>query len=179
MAKKGEVLRLLICGHCNSVQEVPWCGTDKQCGHRACVEPLEFRIAEHQFTDGRPHAPATLADIEKKLWDDPQVRKNFLSDIPTVTGWPGGGEGLGQTLYDVKSTFMEDAATCWAQHNRTTDCGDYKSKKKLLAPDTKSERRDLGLSAAHPTTYLCDYCPVKSIVQTKAYSDKYRYNSPY
>jgi len=173
-----EFIRLLICGHCNSVQELPWCGTDTNCNHRACKEPLEFRVAEHQFTDGRPHAPATLAGIDKTLWDDPQYRANLLADIPTITGWPGGGEGLGQTLYDVKATFEDDAFKCWQAHNRTTDCSDYHSESKALVPDTKAERKDLGLSRAPTTTYLCDYCPYKSIRQTKAYSERYKYNLP-
>lgn len=174
-----DKVRLLICGHCNSIQEIPWCGTDKNCGHRACVEPLEFRVAEHQFSNGAPHAPATLADIEQKLWDDPEVRANFLSDIPALTGWPGGGEGLGQTLYDVKATFEDDAFKCWEAHARTKDCADYHSDRKRLVPDTRAERKDLGLGKAPTVTYLCDYCPYKSIRQTKAFSDKYKYNSPY
>lgn len=182
MAKK-DLVRLLICGHCNSVQEIPWCGTDKNCGHHACLDPLNFRIAEHQFADGRPHAPATLADIEKKLWNDPQVRKNFLSDIPSITGWPGTGTGLGDTMYDIKANFDADAMTCWKAHNRTTDCAEYHSDSKRLVPDTKAERRDLGLESRSkhmPTsTFLCDFCPMKSILQTKVGSAKHGFNNPY
>lgn len=179
-----EVVRLLVCGVCESVQEIPWCGTDKNCGHRACVEPLEFRVAEHQYADGRPHAPASLADIVKDLWDDPKVRANFLADLPTITGMPGTGSGLGQTMYDVRSNFADDAFACWQSHGRTKNCADYHSAAKRLVPNTKAERKDLGLESRSkhiPTsTYLCDMgCPYKSILQTKAFSDKFSYNSPY
>ena len=63
---------------------------------------------------------------------------------------------------------------CWMQHNQTKDCNEYKSDHKLLQPGTSVERASLGLEkeAKGPKVYLCDYCPIKSIVQEKAFTKK-------
>ena len=69
--------------------------------------------------------------------------------------------------------------TCWIkEHNQTKDCGDYKHDKKLLKPGTELERMKAGLEKESngPKVYLCDYCPVKSKVQEKAFKKKGLYN---
>jgi hypothetical protein len=168
-------VRLLVCHHCESVQEIPWCGEDPQCRHPACNDALNYRVAQHQFGDGRPHAPANLADIDEDIWKQKSKRPDILVNLARIVD-PGAGAGLGESLYDVKSNFEQDAMKCWKAHNRTHDCGDYKSPQKLLVPDTKAERKELGLTPVRPTSYLCDYCPVKSIVQQRVYSEEYGYN---
>lgn len=178
MAKE---VRLLVCHACESVQEIPWCGEDPQCNHPGCVEPLEFRVAEHTFADGRAHAPANLAAIDKAVWDKFSTKQDVLLQLKRIVN-PGAGAGLGESLYDVKSNFEMDAMACWKQHKRTQDCGDWKKESKRLDPDTNSARKDLGmprLRQTKPTTFLCDYCPMRSIKQTKMGADKFGFNNPY
>lgn len=136
-------------------------------------------IKDHQ---GPNHPPTTqtvhIAKIEEDKWNNPEARQGVLGKLPEEVGMPGSGAGLGQTFYDTKSNFSTDAFRCWTtEHNRTTNCGDYKSDKKRLYPDTKGERRELGLDpAARPNTFLCDFCPYNSIVMQRQNKDKYGYD---
>jgi uncharacterized protein YlaI len=127
----------------------------------------------------RFHGEVNLADIERAAWDKYSTRQDVLVKLQQIVD-PGAGSGMGTPLYDAKSNFEQDAMTCWKQHNRTQNCQDYKSQGKRLVPDTKAERRDLGLETRdrhRPTqTYLCDFCPVKSIVMQRVNSEKFRYN---
>lgn len=171
-------IRLLICHQCHSIDPIPWCGEDPNCKHPECIAPLEFRMAQHRDGTGIPHAPANLATVDEELWADANFRAEALRQIENIAN-PGQAKGLGQSLYDVRDTFQADAMTCWKRHNRTTDCGDYKHDRMRLVPDTKAERKDLGLdtsSAARPSHFLCDYCPMKSIKQQRVYSEQYKYD---
>lgn len=179
-----EQLRLLICDVCNSVQPIPWCGTEGDCSHSTCMDPLNTRIAEHKHFEGDTGQFARLAGIEKAVWENPEYQRAFLNDLAVITGKAGDGQGLGAPLYEAMANYEEQAHDCWARkHNRTTDCGDYKSAKMKLTPDTKALRKDLGLTVKDKfipgSTYLCDYCPMKSIMQTKVYSKQYDYTDPY
>lgn len=77
---------------------------------------------------------------------------------------------MGSEYYDAKSNFLQDAMTCWKGFNRTTDPGhcDYRKDNKRLYPGTTADRKELGLDPKdRPNTFLCDFCPVHSIVQQK------------
>jgi hypothetical protein len=169
-----DKIRLLICTHCGSVQEMP--DYDGPWNHDEWLTRL---IKDHQ---GPNHPPTQqtvhIGRVDTEDWNDPAKRKGVLDKLPEEVGMPGSGEGLGQTYYDTKSTFTEDAFNCWArEHNRTINCGDYKSDRKRLLPDTKGERRELGLSIKdRPNTFLCDFCPYHSIVMQRARKDKFGYN---
>lgn len=169
-----DKIRLLICNHCGSVQEMP----DYE-GPWNYDEWFMRLIKDHQ---GPNHPPTTqtvhIAKIEEDKWNNPEARQGVLGKLPEEVGMPGSGAGLGQTFYDTKSNFSTDAFRCWTtEHNRTTNCGDYKSDKKRLYPDTKGERRELGLDpAARPNTFLCDFCPYNSIVMQRQNKDKYGYD---
>lgn len=146
----------MICNHCGTVKEMP----DYE-GPWNYDQWLTELIREHQ---GPNHPPTTqtvhIARIEESKWRDPAAREGVLAKLPEEVGMPGSGAGLGQSYYDAKSNFSADAFRCWAtEHNRTTNCGDYKSDSKRLYPDTKGERRDLGLDPkSRPNTFLCDFC---------------------
>ena len=172
----AEKVRLLVCHNHESVEEVPWCGEDNNCTHPGCVDPLMFRVNAHG-----DNCRVSLVDIETAVWNNPANRPELLRRIAARTN-PGEGEGIGEPLYALKDTFTEDAAKCWKRHGRTTDCADYRHISKKLVPDTRGERKDLGLETRAkfvPTqTFLCDFCPYKSILQTKMGSDKYKYNLP-
>jgi hypothetical protein len=175
----SDFLRLVLCHDCQSVQETPWCGESAQCQHPGCLEPLEARLREHRYADGRPHI-GDLGSVPKELWDKKSERPGVLREIEKFSGPPGSGAGMGVSSYDLRSNFEADAMACWKRHNRTKDCADYKTPKMLLLPDTRAERKELGLPVgARPSFHLCSWCPVESIVQTKRNSEKFRYTSPY
>jgi len=167
MSDDDEVwIRILVCNVCRSIQEIPdYDGPPKM------DVLLEYRVAEHRFDSGNPHrgflARVKASDWAKKTYRD-AINDKFAVEQGFTT--PGDGVGLGQTFYDLKGNFQTDAMVCWKQHNRTTDCGDYRAKSKELLADTKADRKAEGLSTAprdRPKHWLCDYCPVHSVVTQK------------
>lgn len=179
----AERIRLLVCSRCETVEPIEWCATepaaDPECGHPQCAEALQYRVIPHTVpvADGRVyHSNLVLADVSAAEWDRLSTRRQILKELTR----PGDATPVGAELYAVKNNFGADAAACWKQHNRTKDCQDYKAESKRLLPDTKEMRRDLGLETRErkrPTqTYLCDFCPVKSIVMQRQNSERWRYN---
>jgi len=164
-------LRLLLCHTDKSVTPLPWCGEDNQCQHPGCLEPLEYRLGDH--IDHR----VSLADVEEDMWKDPRKRSEILKQAVEYTQGTGNAAGLGGDFYDVRDTFRDDAMTCWKKHNRTRDCGDWNTDRMRLYPDTRADRKELGLDPkTRPTTFLCSYCPVNSIKMQRMRKDKYSYN---
>ena len=154
-------LRLLFCHKCKTLDELP----DFE-GHPDDDDLLQILIDKHTSTD-IPH-PGQLMRVPIALWSIPNVKDEIVKQI-----YAKGAPGLNALMpgyYDVKSTFAEDAMTCWKQHNRPKFCPDYGSEKKVLRPDTKAERKDLGLTPVDkkggPKTYLCQFCPVHVNVMT-------------
>lgn len=156
-----EKLRLLICHTCHSIQELPWYE-----GNPDRDDTLKFRVAEHRFPDGNEHF-GVLATVPAEHWEKPSHRDEIVQKIEEAAGVPGTGVGMGETFYDVKSNFQADALQCWKEHNRTHNCEDYRSDKKRLYPDTKAERKSEGLPAQRPNTFLCDFCPVHTLVMQR------------
>lgn len=163
----SEQIRILVCHSCKSIEELPdWQGRPED------DVLLNISVERHQKPE--PHLGA-LMRFPLKYWVVPKVQEAIIAQIRE-----NGASGLdvyGTKFYETKSQFGEDAMTCWGLHNRTHDCGDYKSDRKILKPGTEGERKSLGLTASKaPTIYLCDFCPVKSIVQKKAFKAKGLYN---
>lgn len=165
----GPRLRLLICHDCRSVDVLPWYE-----GPPEFDDTLKYRLTGHQGPlddDGLPryYHHGTMSTVSEKSWDDTNTQRIILGEISKAHN--GGEVGLGSAIYNARSNFKEDAITCWKQHNRTTDCQDYKSDSKLLVPDTRGERKELGLevsSRRRPGTSLCVFCPYHSVVMQKA-----------
>jgi hypothetical protein len=179
-------LRLLVCPKCQSIEPIEWCavepGANPECGHTQCAEALNYRVIPHtvEVADGRVyHSSLILTDVSADEWDRLSTRQQILKNLTR----PGDATPVGAELYAVKGNFTADAAKCWKAHKRTTDCQDWKHSSKRLVPDTKGERRELGLETRErqrPTsTFLCDFCPVASIRQTKINSEKFGFNNPY
>lgn len=163
-------IRLLICNTCNSIQPLPFYQ-----GRPEGDTTLHARLEEHRFPDGNEHF-GNLATVSERSWNDPTKRQGILDEMKKATK-PGTGDGLGDEFYDVKNTFAEDAMKCWRiEHNRTSNCQDYKHDKKRLIPNTQKERKAEGL--AHraqdiaSNTFLCDFCPYKSVVQTRVMKER-------
>lgn len=163
----GPRIRLLYCSVCKSVEELPPFE-----GRPENDVLLELSVSRHE-TNGVRHT-GHLFDIALKLWSSERVRKEIIKQIK------GGSKGLDEldpTYYESKSTFSEDAMKCFGLHLRPKGaCPDWRSERKRLVPDTREERKDLGLSPVKsgtgPKVYLCQFCPVAVYYSTKEREQK-------
>lgn len=154
----SDKVRILICHNCESLEEIPHYEGPPEYDHL-----LEYKVSQHRFADGNEHF-GDLAVVDAKDWNNKNVRAEIIKKLNEAVS-PGQAEGLGSKFYNLKSNFQQDAMTCWKRHSRTTDCGDYRRDSKRLVPDTAADRKDIGLSpTARPNTWLCDFCPVQTIV---------------
>lgn len=154
--KDEPMIRLLVCRNCKTIEELPdWDGDPRD------DVLLNISVQKHQVPT--EHI-GLLMKFPVKYWVVPKIQEEIVKQIR------GGSEGLDvfQTkFYETRSTFGEDAMSCFREHLRPKgQCPDYKSEKKMLKPDTKSERKDAGMDkyerSSGPKVYLCDFCPVKS-----------------
>jgi len=165
-------LRLLICTGCGAVEELP----DYE-GPWKNDTWFNEKVKGHLLPSGeKTHGDVHIGRIEMSKWLS--HRDDIVAHAAEEFKMPGEGVGLGNTFYDTKSNFMADAFKCWrSEHNRTTNCADYRSSKKRLLPDTRGERKELGLDpSSRPNTFLCDFCPYNSIVMQRQRDDKGYYN---
>jgi hypothetical protein len=153
-------IRLLVCRTCKSAEELP----DFE-GRPEDDVLLNITVDRHQKPE--PHL-GQLYKFPLKYWVRDDVKQSIMAQIKE-----GGSSGLdvfGTNFYETKSQFGEDAMQCWALHNKTYDCDDYTSDRKILSAGTEADRRKAGMGASKaPKIYLCDFCPVKSVVQKKAF----------
>lgn len=169
------MMRLLVCKNCKSIEEVPsYEGPEGGEGSAEYDDSLRFFVDQH-MTKGCKKDHWIMYNLPTKYWIIPKVKESIEKQINE------GAQGLdvfGTNFYATKANFTADAMTCWIQHKQTKDCGDYKDEKKLIKPDTAKERLAAGMDKemTGPKVYLCDYCPVKSIVQEKAFKKKGLYN---
>jgi hypothetical protein len=154
-----EKVRILICMVCNTIESFPDYSGPPQYDYL-----LENLLSRHEFDSGTRHV-GHLGNVLKNIWDKKDTRDKIVKQIREGTG---GLDELDKGFYDVKDTFREDALHCWTvKHNRTTDCGDYKSESKRLLPDTKDDWKQLGIKRPAKTSfdrYLCNFCPYESVV---------------
>lgn len=165
-----EQVRLLACQNCRTIEVL-----DDYTGPPEMAERFDviLNLALEKHRDGverRAHI-GNLMRVSKKAWDNPNVQETLRQQI--VAGMEGGETGLGSEAYALRDTFREDAMTCWEQHLRTPTCSDYKDPSKLLVPNTSAERKEAGIakfdkSNPHTQRFLCEYCPVHSLVQQAA-----------
>lgn len=171
--ENGPRDQLLVCGDCKTIEHIP--SFDGPMEHN---QPLQARLRGHlvYLADGTATHAIAFTTVNAKLWEtNEEFRKYIVKAISDAQ--KTGDVGLGDGLYDLKSTFKEDAYTCWQdKHGRTENCEDYKDDKMRLVPPTKGERKELGLETRskhiYTTAYLCDYCPYKSIVQQRVMKAK-------
>ena len=165
------MMRLLKCMKCRTIEEVPgYEGPEGGKGTAEFDQILKF------FTDQHVNGKCTredlvMYDLPVRFWIIPKVKESIEQQLKD------GAQGLdvfGTNYYTTKENFSADAMNCWIkEHGQTKDCSDYKTDKKRLKAGTDKERLDLGLEVkAGPKVYLCDYCPVKSIIQEKAFKQK-------
>lgn len=158
-----EHIRLLVCKDCKTIEPLP-----DYSGDPAHDVLLDYLVQPHR-TNGVEHI-GMLARVETSDWNDPRIQREISGRLVTEFG---GETGLGSDFYNTRDTFREDAMSCWRQHQRNPDCSDYKSDAKRLTPDTAAARKEAGMPAYHTKDdrYLCEFCPVHSLVEQKAYDD--------
>lgn len=160
----GPVIRILYCYVCDSFEELPAYFGRPENDHLLAVS-----VEKHVFPSGEEHK-GRLFLFPEAYWQG-EMKKGIIDQIRGRSG----GKGLASadpTYYDTRNTFAEDALKCFSAHGRPDDgCGDYESPSKRLLPNTKAERKELGLpdplSAPGPKSFLCYFCPVHSAVQTR------------
>lgn len=156
----AEHIRLLQCITCKSLEELP--DYEGNPDHDFLLQAL---VKNHKFPDGNEHF-GHLHKVEKKFWDSPSTRASIEAQIREKSGHTG----FNAEYYATKNTFQEDAHSCFAAHNRNPACSDYKTDSKRLTPGTAAERKAAGLPKyrSPKDAYLCQFCPVHSLVVTAA-----------
>jgi len=162
----AENVRLLICMECKTTEQLP----DFE-GNPAADDTLNYAIIPHAYPSGEKHR-GHLMKVEKKHWDSPSTRRAIENQIRESAGHTG----LDTEFYATKDTLGEDALKCFNAHNRNPGCSDYRSSKKRLSAGTDAERKKLGLAPMPSKTFLCDFCPVKSMVQERVFAKAGLYN---
>mgnify|MGYP003334258628 FL=1 len=150
--------RLLYCMVCDTLEELPPYDGEPEFDHL-----LAIACEQHVFPSGEPHKGRLFSPVSLRAWADRTTRKEMIEQIKG-----GGSKGLAELddkFYDSRSTFMEDAMTCYKAHNKPKDgCVDWQREDKLLIPNTIKERKAEGMGSYKdspgPKTYLCNFCPV-------------------
>lgn len=169
-------IRLLVCGQCKTIEEL-----DDFDGPADRDEELAIRVSRHKSA-GIPHAPASLMRVAASVWNSPVARDQIREEIAKRLS-PNSHTGFGAETYALMDNLKADAMACWQDHLRTPNCSDYKSDAKRLAPGTSKERKELGLSPVYDaadkrlTRYLCEHCPVHSLVVQAARKKAGMYDS--
>ena len=160
--------RLLVCRTCTTIEELP--SGDEDPGDIL----LEIAVERHSHSE---FSRGVLFNVPKGIWMSPKMKEEVVKYINGEMG--SGLDSFGTGFYETKSQFSEDAMACYSLHNRPKgQCFDYKSPKKELSPKTERERKAAGLPTKdyQKKVYLCDFCPVKSFNQTKAFGEAGLYN---
>jgi hypothetical protein len=167
-----EYVRLLVCNHCQTIQEVP-----DFTGPAEYDAYLNYRTGEHRTPGGTPHK-GFLSRCKASDWAKEEYRLGVLNEINDIIGTgkpPILSATIDQEFYDIGANFKSEAMTCWKQHNRTQDCDDWRSEPKRLIPDTQAERKAEGMPSRArdiPNAWLCDFCPVNSVIQQRVNEKK-------
>lgn len=153
-------IRLLRCDICHSLEEFPdFDGPpDKD-------TLLSVMLSRHRFPSGEAHI-GRLIDVPERAWKIPVLKEALVQQIKE------GSRGLAEidtNYYDLQDTFRDDALICYSQHLRPKEgCPDFNSDSKRLMPDTKGDRKELGLTMeGAPVIHLCSFCVVRSYYERK------------
>ena len=155
-------VRLLVCRTCKSIDELP--------SFDGPVEQdvlLEITVDRH----GSEHI-GTLYNVPMLHWQSKTMKAKIIDQL---TNGSAGLDVFGTGFYATRMQFHDDAMKCFSQHQRPKgQCSEFHADKKRLLPDTKLDRKDVGLSdpknAPGPRVYLCDFCPVSVYNAHKATS---------
>ncbi|WP_020142278.1 hypothetical protein [Terracoccus sp. 273MFTsu3.1] len=150
----SDHVRLLLCHEDKTLEQVEDYEGDP---HNDWA--LKYVLEKHRYPSGDPHLGQMLR-VEKKHWDLPSTREAIEKQIRDSAGHTG----LDQSFYDTKDTLGEDALKCFEKHGRNPGCSNYRDEDKRLSAGTDRERKSLGLQPLRSNHFLCDHCPVHSMV---------------
>lgn len=150
-------MRVLRCDECATIDQMPdWTeGPDS--------DPYLPSVVEHH-----KNHHGQLFRLPVGLWLDDQSRRKIIEQIQRKS--PLGLAEIDSTIYEVRDQFAVDAMACYNAHQRPKDgCSEFRGSHKQLKPDTAKDRKELGLQPLHggPKVYLCDWCPVRSVLSQK------------
>ena len=145
-------MRLLQCMDCRTVDELP-----DYNGRPEDDVLLQYVIdTKHPKLGGIEDHKGALHYVETKAYEANKAK--ILEEMWAKT------TGFKPEYYQARSTFQEDAYTCWNRdHNRPHFCSDFQTEKKRIKNPTKE-----GWKSQDPKMkiFLCDFCPVKANVQS-------------
>lgn len=169
-----DLTGLFICMRCHTMEELP-----NYVPAEADFDPripalIATHVRRHPSVEDRLITEwAVLGSVPTKAWGDAEYRKQIKAKIMEGTGQTG----FDAEAYAIRDTFREDAGHCYNEHKRPTftgvKCLDYKSYNKEIKPDTRAERKELGMPAYGQgdtklrKMFLCDYCPYHASVATE------------
>lgn len=164
----GPEVRLLVCSTCKTIEVLSdYSGPPE----RADQFDIILNLALEKHKDGVERIPhvGQMFRVKQSAWDNPTAQEQVRAQIMGRLD-PNAETGLGAEAYAIRDNFKDDAMSCWKDHNRDPGCSDYKSDSKRLVPNTQAERKEMGLDkfdVNNPDTqrFLCEYCPVHSLVQ--------------
>ena len=162
-------MRLLYCRIEGTLEEVPDLGREPGEGE---VDPLvEALVHQHTARDPMGHGDVRLEVSPFRLFevDAAEWRDNRKKIIDTVNK-KNAEVGFDTWVYEARDTYREDALHCYSAHHRPKQgCIDWRDESKLLGHPTEdgraSAKESYKLAAKGP--YLCDFCPVRSHVETE------------
>jgi hypothetical protein len=157
-------MRLLACQQDKTIEELP----DFD-GPTEYDDLLNHLVSRHRTPSGEAHI-GQLFNVSDDDWRDPNRQVEITRQIAAKL--EGGETGLGSEFYDMKNTFQTDALACFNAHNRNPACGDYKSDSKRLKSGNEAEiKRETGVDVTQnrrSQRFLCEFCPVQSLVEQAA-----------
>lgn len=162
-------IRILVCLDCRTTEVLPEYRGDPQYDSE-----LTYAADKHKDATGEPHR-GRLYPIQGIDMDGWNASSDKRDEILKRIWQEHGHTGLEPWVYAAKETLKADAMQCFEQHLRPENCADFHSSKKVLVPPTASERREVGAQKwdknnPHLQRYLCDYCPMRSVAQTKVWN---------
>lgn len=151
-----EYIRVLQCFSCKTLEVLP----DYE-GHPDGDEFLRKASEVHN----RGGHLGNLLRVDRRDWDTPSTRDQLVEKI-----WESSGHsGFDPTFYATKDQYTYDAAVCYQKHNRPERCGDYKSDRMKLMPDTAAERKAAGLGKFQSNVFLCQFCSQHAVWRSDQY----------
>lgn len=154
-------IRLLACSVCKTIEELPDYEGSPDHDH------LLNRLLERHGPPENRHT-GLLFKVDEDQWQNEQVKTQVAQQIAQKMS--GGDTGFSSEYYDLKNTFAADALDCFKAHHRNPNCSDFQSESKRLTPGTAQDRREAGLPEyrSPKDRYLCNFCPVQSMVDQAA-----------
>lgn len=152
-----EVIRLVICAECASVDQLPdYKGPVDRRGNPTDDFLLVDLLKRHpKHPDGSEHF-GSMMRVDARQWRDPVYQAEILRRVFDKD------TGFGKEFYAVKATYQEDAMKCYSQHGRPKDgCIDWCDDSKLLGGQRANNGR------MDSRIHLCMFCPVSTFVTTE------------